>query len=216
MIRILRKNDIASLPELFDVMFQARAKVFADKRGWNLYVQDGREIDFFDRAADPVYIVAHDEAGRHKGSLRMLSSAGPTPMGSCYGQQFDQEIPRGNPAIWECSRFLVDQEAGARQPIASALLITLCEWALSSDVEFILGSFELSMDRIYRRIGWSPTIYARSQTDPRHLVGLWEATPKDLRRMCQKAGTSANEGVISDFLARNAKDDIWVKGRNFK
>jgi acyl homoserine lactone synthase len=124
-------------------------------------------------------------------------------------------MPLGDPAIWECSRFCIDHKLAARSEdsIAPKLLIALCEWALSHDVQFILGSFDLSMDRIYKRIGWRPSVYARSKSDPRHIVGLWDATPAHLRLMCSKIEASVNEKLIAEFTIRNAEDDLWVKER---
>ncbi len=213
MIRILRKTGRSECPMLFEQMFRARAEIFNRKHGWDLDLLDGLEVDSFDEEADPLYIVALDADGNHTGSLRLLPSTGPTLLLSWFGQQFDQDIPGGNPALWECSRFCV--EAQAERSVAAELLIALCEWALASDVQFILGSFELPMERIYNRIGWRPAIFARSRIDRRHVVGLWEATPKSLRNMCGRINFPVNEDLIADFLARNAKDDIWVIGRRF-
>ena len=47
---------------ILDDMFRLRARVFADRLGWEVTIEEGREIDAFD-ALDPAYVVGLDEEG---------------------------------------------------------------------------------------------------------------------------------------------------------
>jgi acyl homoserine lactone synthase len=64
---------------------------------------------------------------------------------------------------------------------------------MSSGVEFVVGVYDASMPRIYRRIGWSPELLARSRPEIGDIsVGLWEATPSILATMKQRLAERTN------------------------
>lgn len=71
----------------------------------------------------------------------------------------------------------------ARRSISSSLLIGLCELSLSHGIDAIIGFFDKPMWRIYHRIGWVPTIIAKSDHRPDSVVGRWSVTPQALEGM---------------------------------
>src|SRR5271169_5895154 len=71
MIRTLVGADRHREPELFDQMYRARAAMFHDRLRWKVRVRHGWEIDRYDEAEDPVYLVAVGLNGRLTGSLRL-------------------------------------------------------------------------------------------------------------------------------------------------
>jgi N-acyl-L-homoserine lactone synthetase len=194
MIKSLTSGDRASCPEIFDEMFRARAAVFSDRLRWNVDVRNGREIDRYDEE-DPVYLVSLDNDGRTTGSLRLLPTTGETMLGNEFSSFFDEPVDIRSPTAWECTRFCVhphlasdERERGRR--VSSDLLIGLCELALSSGIEHIVGLYDQAMTRVYRRIGWSPTPFATSRPQAGRLaVGIWDVSRDALNAMTVHART---------------------------
>ncbi len=77
MIFTIESADQDKYPELFDEMFRMRAEVFSGRLGWDVKVENGREIDRFD-AEDPLYLLSLDErSGQLRGAVRLLPTTGP-------------------------------------------------------------------------------------------------------------------------------------------
>ena len=192
MIMTLTNSDRENFAELFDQMFQSRATIFHDRLRWNVEVQDGRETDIYDENEDPIYLVAVDDDNRLLGSLRLLATTGPTMLRSEFANFFDDSVDVSAPTIWECTRFCVPLPSAGNSNYAvnmtsAELLIGLCELCLSSGIEFIVGVYDVSMARVYKRIGWSPELLARSRPEIGNIcVGIWEASPNVLFTMKQR------------------------------
>ncbi len=158
MIMILTNADRENSGEIFDQMFRSRAIVSYDRLRWDVKVKDGLETDIYDENEEPVYVVAVDDNNLLKGSLRLLSTTGPTMLRSEFSSFFDNAVDVSAPTIWECTRFCVlppstDNSNDATSMTSAELLIGLCEVCLSSGIEFIVGVYDASMSRIYKRIG---------------------------------------------------------------
>ena len=198
MIITLSNADRAERPALFDQMFQSRAAVFHDRLGWDVTVENGREMDWYDRQADPVYLLAVDDGQRVLGSLRLLATTGPTMLQSEFKHFFDDDVDVAAPTIWECTRFCVPPVADDAAPnvsnVSAELLIGLCELCLNSGIEFILGVYETPMTRLYARIGWCPEKLAQARPEIGDIqAGIWEANPEVLATMRRRL--SARIGV---------------------
>jgi len=144
---------------LMDEMFRLRARVFRDRLGWDVEVVDGKERDKYDDEA-PVYLIyADDDTGHIKGSLRLLPTTGPTLLADFFSDTLPDAAHLSAPTIWECTRFCLDDkmlDRGNRDElqIASGVLIAgLGEIGLKAGIESILGNFDATMLRLYRRIG---------------------------------------------------------------
>lgn len=190
MIKILTNGDREHALQLFDQMFRSRALVFDERLQWQVTVKDGWEIDRYDDE-DPVYLLSIDDSGQLQGSLRLLPTTGPTMLQNEFADFFPDSVNVSAPTIWECTKFCIpprlSKDSKKTVSLASAeLLISLCELCLSSGIEFVVGVYEASMSRIYRRIGWSPELLTRSRPEIGDIsVGLWEATPSTLATMRQ-------------------------------
>jgi N-acyl-L-homoserine lactone synthetase len=197
MITILTNRDRERSVELFDQMFRSRALVFHERLRWKVIVRDGWEIDRYDDE-DPVYLLSVDENGEHQGSLRLLPTTGPTMLQNEFADFFTEPVDVTAPTIWECTRFCIPpqspKDSGTTASMTSAeLLIGLCELCLSSGIEFVVGVYDSSMPRIYRRLGWSPELLASSKPEIGDIsVGLWEATPSVLATMKQRLAERTN------------------------
>jgi N-acyl-L-homoserine lactone synthetase len=159
MIVVVERYNAHEYSHLMDQMFRLRARVFHDRLGWDVEVADGKERDRYDDEG-PVYIIyADDEARQVKGSLRLLPTTGPTVLADIFSDTLPDAVNLSAPTIWECTRFCVeDHGASSRghreELIASGVLIAaLGDVALRSGIEAILGNFDSTMLRLYRRIG---------------------------------------------------------------
>jgi acyl homoserine lactone synthase len=201
MIITLTNADRVERPVLFDQMFQSRAVVFHDRLGWDVKVENGREMDWYDRQADPVYLLAIDDEQRVLGSLRLLATTGPTMLQSEFKHFFDDDVDVAAPTIWECTRFCVPPVApGTVQNannVSAELLIGLCELCLNSGIEFIVGVYETPMTRLYARIGWCPEKLAQAHPEIGDIqAGIWEASPEVLTTMRQRLATRVGGRLI--------------------
>ncbi len=159
MIVVIEQYNAQEYASLLDEMFRLRARVFRDRLGWDVQVVDGKERDKYDDLA-PVYIVHADEDARKiKGSLRLLPTTGPTVMADIFSDTLPDAIHLSAPTIWECTRFCVEDGNGSgrghrEELIASGVLIAaLGDVAIRAGIESILGNFDSTMLRLYRRIG---------------------------------------------------------------
>lgn len=187
MLRILTKDMLETDRRAFDEMFRARAAVFRDRLGWRVDVRNQWERDRYDEAEDPVYLVTQPPSGTLTGSLRLLPTTGRTMLKSEFRHFFNQPIDVDSPTTWECTRFCVHPFAGHMEQsrtVATELLSGLCDLALETGIESIVGVYDGAMVGVYRRIGWRPTPLARSLPEMGKLyVGLWEVTADTSRTL---------------------------------
>lgn len=191
MIEVLTSADKNTRPLIFDEMFRARAAVFNDRLGWAVRVEKGREIDRYDEEAHPIYVVSMGRAGRLNGSLRLLPTTGETMLCNEFASFFDEPVNVCRPTVWECTRFCVhpmDVAGDIGRRTSSELLMGLCQLALSSGIEQIVGLYENTMSRVYRRIGWCPAPLATSRPQVgRLVVGIWDVSHAALDAMTLRA-----------------------------
>jgi len=158
MIVVIEPHNASQYPGLMEQMFRLRARVFRDRLNWDVHVEDGKERDKYDDEA-PVYIIYADDTGQQlKGSLRLLPTTGPTVLADIFADTLPDALGLSAPTIWECTRFCVEESASARryrdELISSGILIAaLGEVAIKAGIEAILGNFDQTMLRLYRRIG---------------------------------------------------------------
>tara|TARA_R110002012_G_scaffold95194_1_gene230124 strand:+ start:8652 stop:9323 length:672 start_codon:yes stop_codon:yes gene_type:complete len=161
MIFTIESVDQDKYPELFDEMLRMRAEVFSGRLGWDVKVENGREIDRFD-AEDPLYLLSLDEgSGQLRGAVRLLPTTGPNMLRDV----FSVLMPDGtveSPLIWESSRFAVNPQIFEARDRAEAnhmvskttveLLYGMVEVAQRAGIEHIVSVFDARMVRIFRSI----------------------------------------------------------------
>ena len=54
--------------DVLDEMFKLRARVFGDRLGWEVNIQDGREFDQFD-SLNPAHVVSINDEGEVVGNV---------------------------------------------------------------------------------------------------------------------------------------------------
>lgn len=192
MLRILEGFEYANEPYLFDQMFKQRARLFKNKLGWDVKVnENGWERDEYDRD-DTIYLLTVDASGQVVGSLRLLSTLTDHMMTGPFRGMFPDFVFR-SPTVFECTRFVAEDDRGALANglslAACELLIGMFEFADHVGMTQVLGLFEAPMLRVYRRCGLYPSILARTVTE--HglmLVGLSDVSARTVQGMRTAAG----------------------------
>jgi acyl homoserine lactone synthase len=193
MIIVIEPHNAIEYPKLMEEMFRLRARVFHDRLGWAVQVSDGKERDKYDDEA-PVYLIyADDEAREVKGCLRLLPTTGPTVFTDFGSDALPEAVHFGAPSIWECTRFCLDDRILSRGNqeelyFASAVLMAaLSDVAFKAGIESILGNFDSTMLRLYRRIGCEVDVLASTHRygQPTYL-GLFPIFEPILRRVERK------------------------------
>jgi len=197
MIVVIEQHNAHEYLNLMDEMFRLRARVFRDRLGWDVQVTDGKERDKYDDEA-PVYLIyTDDEAREVKGSLRLLPTTGPTVVGDIFSDTLPDAAHLSAPTIWECTRFCLDDRIlsrGDREELlfaSGALIAGLGEVAIKAGIESILGNFDASMLRVYRRIGCEVEVLGSTQRYGRPVyLGLFpisEAILRNVKRRLKQA-----------------------------
>jgi len=193
MIRFIYADQLNAFPALRDTMFRDRAQQFKERLKWEVSVDStGYEIDQYD-TENPMYVIWEMEDGTHGGSMRLLPTTGDTMVNDHFLHLTDG-VRIESPLIWECTRFCLSPrhtEHAAR--VAGALLAAGCEIGLQFGLTDSVGVFDARMVRIYRRIGWEPTVLGTSDEGKDSIsVGLWEVSEEARNRICARSGFSVD------------------------
>jgi len=192
MIHYIYAEDLDKFPKLRDTMFKDRATQFKSRLNWEVTVNStGHEIDQYD-TLNPLYVIYELEDGTHGGSVRFLPTTGQTMVNDHFLDLTDG-VRIESPLIWECTRFCISPrtESFSAGKIAASLLISSCEMGLQFGASDSVGVFDARMVRIYRRLGWEPTVLGtKGEGKDKTSVGLWELSEEALDRMCNLSGIS--------------------------
>ena len=171
MLRYLYADQLDQTPRLADTMFRDRASQFRDRLGWEVTVgPDGYERDAYD-GLNPLYVIWEQPDGTHGGSMRFLPTTGAN-MTEDHFLHLTDGVAIKSPHIWECTRFCL--APGAAPRVSAALMLGGMELGLGMYLSHAVGVFDARMVRIYRRLGWGPTILgAEGQGREAISVGLW-------------------------------------------
>jgi len=193
-LRYLYADQLSRHPRLAATMFANRAGQFRDRLGWEVAVDAaGHERDAYD-ALNPLYVSWERPDGRHGGSMRFLPTAGRTMLDEHFSH-LTEGVRIASPLIWECTRFCL--APGAEPRVSAALMLGGAELGKAFALSHAAGVFDARMVRIYRRLGWGPTILGTDGTGREAIsVGLWDFAEPVRPRLLQKAG-------ISDEVSRH-------------
>ena len=209
MIHIVYADEAIIYPRLFATMFKDRAKQFKDRLRWNVSVDDaGRERDEYDYI-NPIYLISEQPDGTHAGSLRLLPTVGKT-MTNTHFADITGGVTIKSPFIWECTRFCLapDAASSTSREIALAAL----RFGMQCEIVSFVGVFDQGMEKVYRRIGWSPTIIGEGQTDSGSIcAGLWPVT-MDALESVQKLQEKSRETSQSCATCLGPTTLNWSSG----
>ena len=189
MLRYLYGDELNRFPKLRDTMFQDRAAQFRARLGWPVDVDvKGQERDAYD-AKNPLYLIWEEPDGSHGGSMRFLPTTGETMVNDHFTHLTDGVEIR-SPLIWECTRFCVSADAAPQ--VSAALMLGGLELGLSFHFTDAVGVFDARMVRIYRRLGWEPTVLGTGGEGRGAVsVGLWAFDEAQRAGLLRKAGVRA-------------------------
>lgn len=193
--------------DVLDEMFLLRGRVFGDRLGWEVSIQDGREIDQFD-ALDPAYVVGLDDEGHVVSCVRALQTTGPHMLSDVFQSILDGEPPLRSARIWESTRFCVDTQRLARDGdmkgvslATSELMIGSLEYAMGAGITDIVTVIDPVMNRVLKRSDNAPYDYLGS-TKPMGKVSamaaLLDCTPERIARARAFAGITGNVFATED------------------
>jgi N-acyl-L-homoserine lactone synthetase len=205
MVVVIEPYNAHKYRPLIDQMFQLRARVFRDRLKWDVHVEDGRERDRYDDEG-PVYLIyADEETAELKGCLRLLPTTGPTVLADFFSDTQPDAAHLSAPTIWECTRFCVDDgilTRGDREElcfISGALIAALGDVAVKAGIESILGNFDASMLRLYRRIGCEVEVLGSTERYGQPIyLGLFPISESILRKV--KGRLKCPQSLIVDKL----------------
>jgi N-acyl-L-homoserine lactone synthetase len=168
-IVVIEPYNATEYSHLKEEMFRLRARVFRDRLGWDVQVVDGKERDKYDDE-NPVYLIyADDKARELKGCLRLLPTTGPTVLADFFSDTLPEAVHLSAPTIWECTRFCLDDgilRRGNREELLSTsavLIAALGDVAIRAGIDSILGNFDSTMLRLYRRVGCEVEVLGSTQ-----------------------------------------------------
>ena len=193
MLRYIYGENLPKHMKLHDTMFRDRAAQFRERLDWDVNVDEqGYERDEYD-AMNPLYVIWELADGSHGGSMRFLPTVGQTMVNDHFHHLSDGVEIR-HPLIWECTRFCLSQNAPSR--VSAALMLGGMEVGLGNYLTDSVGVFDARMTRIYRRLGWSPTVLGTDGNGRDAIsVGLWNYDRKIRPILLRRAG-------LSDELSR--------------
>lgn len=158
MIVVAHEDENHQYHDIFEQMYQLRARLFGHRRGWRVEVQNGEERDRFDDL-NPLYICVTGKQRQLLASLRLLPTTGPHMLSDVFPEVMGEaEIVR-HPLILESSRFCVDTDAARSfapdgiNLVTRELLAGLFSTALSAGMTNIVSVYDLFLERILRRAG---------------------------------------------------------------
>jgi acyl homoserine lactone synthase len=153
-----RAGEGALQATLMDSMFRLRARVFAQRLGWDVRVEQGREHDWFDLIG-PRYLVAHSGGAQAQalGCCRLLPSTGPNMLRDVFAGLLGVDSVPAAPDVLEVSRFAVDDACtaggcGFSQVPAALVSSALCESA-AIGARSLVGVTSAAFERMLLGLG---------------------------------------------------------------
>jgi N-acyl-L-homoserine lactone synthetase len=142
--------------ELENAMAEYRHKIFIERLGWPLPVENGQERDQFDHP-DTMYVVAHDNDGDICGCARLLPTTEPYLLSEIFPHLMGGAPVPHSAEVWELSRFAaapvnenaqIDAAVNTRRVLAAAVKI-----AMQQGARRLITVSPLGIERLLHRMG---------------------------------------------------------------
>ena len=178
-----------------------RARVFGGRLGWDVKIEDGKEIDEFDHL-DPAYVIGLDDGGNVVAAVRALQTTGPHMLADVFSAILDGEAPIRSARMWESTRFCVDTQRLGRGKEKNSVSYATCElmigsleYAKNAGMEDIITVIDPVMDRVLKRSNCAPYDYV-GKTVPMGkvsaLAALLDCTDERIQGIREFAGIHEN------------------------
>lgn len=195
---------------VLDEMYQLRKRVFHDRMGWDVSIQEGREIDMFDEL-DPAYIIGLDDNYNVVGCARLLQTTGPHMLSDVFDAILDGEPPLRSAHIWESTRFCVDRDKLNRGKDRNSVSYTTCElmagileYGRDAGISDIITVIDPVMNRVLIRSDNAPYDYVGKTADMgkvKALAALIDCTDERIDRVRRFAGIEGDIFLDEDEVA---------------
>ncbi|MBK1646862.1 N-acylhomoserine lactone synthase [Thiocapsa imhoffii] len=160
-VSVVSGAQVALPRGVYSQVSRYRQKVFVERLGWNLRVDNGEERDQFDRS-DTVYVVARDAHGRVTGCARLLPTTRPYLLEEVFPRLLNGAPPPSSPEVWELSRFAaVDLNRSPTypshqnsSPTAVDLLKESITCAAARGAKRLITVSPIGVERLLRRAGF--------------------------------------------------------------
>ncbi len=218
MILIVDAHNRHHHHSVLDEMFQLRARVFGDRLGWDVRIEDGREIDEFD-ALDPAYVIGLDDAFNVVACVRALQTTGPHMLADVFADILQGEAPLRSATLWESTRFCVDTERlamvgrgpGSVSRATCELMVGSLEYARSNGITDIITVIDPVMNRVLKRSDNAPYDYVGATVqmgETKAMAALLDCTEERIARVRAFAGIEGpvfvDEGAMMAARLRQA------------
>ncbi|SHE55938.1 acyl homoserine lactone synthase [Ruegeria intermedia] len=202
--------------DVLDEMFKLRARVFGDRLGWEVNIEDGRERDQFDDL-NPAHVVSISDEGDVVGCMRLLQTTGPHMLADVFNSILDGEPPIRSSQVWEATRFCVDTKKLGRgrgknsvSYVTSEVMIGSFEYAMEAGVKDAVAVIDPVMNRVLQRSGNAPYDYvgtAKPMGKVVAMAALMDCSEERISSIRNYAGID-HDVFLSDEQARNLFDKI--------
>jgi acyl homoserine lactone synthase len=144
--------------ELENAIAQYRHKIFIERLGWHLPVENGVERDQFDRP-DTIYVIARDSNGGICGCARLLPTTSPYLLGEVFPDLLPALPAPCSSDIWELSRFAAAPTDTSPEAASNAtantrsLLAAAVVSAAEHGAKRLITVSPLGIERLLNRMG---------------------------------------------------------------
>lgn len=146
--------------DVYTQLTHYRYKIFVERLGWNLRVENGEELDQFDRS-DTIYVIARGDFGNITGCARLLPTTRPYLLAGVFPGLLNGATPPCSPEVWELSRFAavdLNYRSTSRieqfsSPIAMGLMRESIASAAALGAKRLITVSPIGVERLLRRGG---------------------------------------------------------------
>jgi acyl homoserine lactone synthase len=158
-ILLAKASDRLLDTDTLNAMFRFRHKVFFERLGWEVPIQNGIERDHYDEL-NPVYLVAKNPRGEIEGCWRLLPTTGPYMLKDTFAQLLCGDHAPQDPTVWEMSRLAVlpsDSRERAQvtlNAITFDLIRTVYEFSILNGIHRYVLVTSVAVERLLKRVGF--------------------------------------------------------------
>jgi acyl-homoserine lactone synthase len=147
-------------------MHQQRKTVFVDELQWNIPLNEGLEVDQYDRD-HTLYLLALNDSGTEVlASARLLPTIHPHLMSDVFPHLCSHPRPQGDD-VWEASRFCASPELTARKRLQLLwqMLCAITETSLLYGVRQIIFTANAALLPLTLQCGWRANTLGPTEPD---------------------------------------------------
>lgn len=140
-----------------DPMYRLRYKVFHERLGWQVSVNDGKEFDEFDDE-DSVYLLTTNPHEVVTGGWRLRPTTRPYMLRNVFPELLHGAKAPRDRSIWEISRFAIESRGGHAPPYgiggaARALVLETVQFAVRTGITQWVMVVSVALERLLRSFG---------------------------------------------------------------